>query len=115
MQGWKKIALISASFLLIAAMVLVWLLVDLGTADGLASVVGACSGVAGLAYGILGGQQNDPIVRAASTGTATSRNQGQANTGITGPATRVGGQMQAEHTGDADADGGTANTGIHLT
>ncbi|MFF1918188.1 hypothetical protein ACFVYE_43065 [Streptomyces sp. NPDC058239] len=115
MQGWKKTALISASFLLIAAMVLVWLLVDLGTADGLASVVGACAGVAGLAYAMLGGQQNDPVVHAANTGTATARNQGQANTGITGPATRLDGQMQAEHTGDADADGGTANTGIQLT
>jgi hypothetical protein len=116
MEEWKKTALITGSCLLIAAMVAVWIWVDLGTADSIASVVGASMGAVGIAYPLFAGASaNTPTLTARGTGKATSRNGGSANSGITGSAPDSG-VAAAENTGDADADGdGDANTGIRIS
>lgn len=116
MQGWKRTALVVLSCVLIVAMVVVWVWVDLGAADGTASVIGASAGVAGLAYALVGNRApSGPTLTVARTGKATSTG-GSANTGIGMP--QAGGPVQAsaEDTGDAQSDGsGDANTGIRLT
>ncbi|MFJ2154214.1 hypothetical protein ACIOHB_36350 [Streptomyces microflavus] len=119
MQGWKKTALLAASCVLIVAMVVVWFWVDLGTADGIASVIGASAGVAGLAYALIssnGTQQTGPTLTVSKTGKATATGGGTANTGITmlGAGQQV--QARTDETGDAESDGsGDANSGIRLT
>lgn len=119
MQGWKKTALLVASCGLIAAMVVVWVWVDLGTADGTASVIGASAGVVGLVYALIsdnGTPQPGPVLTASKTGKVTATGGGTANTGITmlGAGSQV--QASAQETGDVESDGsGDANTGIRLT
>ncbi|MEU9800789.1 hypothetical protein [Streptomyces sp. NPDC051000] len=118
MQGWKRTALIVTSCALVAAMVIVWVVVDLGTADGTASVIGASAGVVGLVYALINSSSpaQGPTLTVTRTGKATTRGGGTANTGITMPA--AGGQVSAtaEDTGDTESDGpGEANTGIRLT
>ncbi|MFG2173403.1 hypothetical protein ACGFMO_18895 [Streptomyces niveus] len=118
MRGWKRTALIAGSCALIAAMVVVWTVVDLGTADGVASVVGASVGVVGIVYALIGGAEQRPSTfRASRTGKSTARRGGASNTGIT--RTGSGGPVQASatDTGDAEADcdGSGANSGIQLS
>ncbi|GGZ18156.1 hypothetical protein [Streptomyces nitrosporeus] len=118
MQSWKRAALIAASVILIVAMVVVWVWVDLGTADGTASVVGASAGVVGLAYALLSGNRtsSEPAIKVVRTGKATASGGGTANTGVTMPAASGGPRASAEDTGEAESDGsGDANTGIRLT
>lgn len=119
MQGWRKTALVVASCVLIAAMVVLWLWVDLGTADGAASVIGASAGVVGLAYALISGtsaQQSGSTITVSKTGKATATSGGRANTGITMPGAGPGVQASASETGDAESDGsGEADTGIRLT
>ncbi|WP_381797507.1 hypothetical protein [Streptomyces niveus] len=118
MRGWKRTALIVGSCALIVAMVVVWMVVDLGTADGVASVVGASVGVLGIVYALIGGAEQQPSsFRVTRTGKNTVRRGGKSNTGITrtGPG---GGPVQASatDTGDAEADGdgSGANSGIQI-
>lgn len=117
MRGWKRAALIAGSCALIVAMVVVWVVVDLGTADGVASVVGASVGVVGIGYALIGGAEQQPSgFRVTRTGKNTVRGGGTSNTGIT--RTGSGGPVQASatDTGDveADGDGSAANSGIQL-
>lgn len=118
MRDWMRVAVSVASCALIVAMVAVWVLVDLDTADGVASVVGACVGVGGLLSALV---QRDgprgPVLRASGTGTATATGGAWANTGVTGAGVTGAGEATAENTGDADADGAgsNANTGITPT
>ncbi|MEU5417608.1 hypothetical protein [Streptomyces clavifer] len=119
MQGWKKTALIVTSCVLIIAMVSVWMWVDLGAADGTASVIGASAGLIGLTYALISGnssQQTSPSLTVANTGKASAVSGSTANTGITLSATGGFAHVSAEETGDADSDGtGDANTGIRLS
>jgi hypothetical protein len=116
MEAWKKTAVITGSCLLIATMVIVWIWVDLGTADSIASVLGAGVGAVGIAYALFpGAGANTSRLTASGTGKATSKNGGNANSGITGSAPG-GSAAAAENTGDADVDGdGDANTGIRIS
>ncbi|MFH8370934.1 hypothetical protein [Streptomyces sp. NPDC018031] len=115
LQGWKKTALITGSSVLIMAMVAVWVWVDLDTAAQVATVIAGVVGVAGLTAGLVGPrQQAPPVLRATRTGRATARGGGVANTGISGPAAAPPAGAVAEDTGDAEADGGTAGTGVQL-
>lgn len=115
MRGWKRTALIVGSGALIVAMVVVWVVVDLGTADGVASVVGASVGVIGIVWALVGGAEPSTL-RATRTGRSTARRGAAANTGVT--RTGSGGPVQASatDTGDAEADGdgSGANSGIQL-
>ena len=115
MRGWKRTALIAGSCALIVAMVVVWVVVDLGTADGVASVVGASVGVVGIVYALIGAGEPSTF-RATRTGKSTVRRGGRSNTGITH--TGSGGPVQATatDTGDAEADGdgSGANSGVQL-
>ncbi|TVL91552.1 hypothetical protein [Streptomyces sp. SAJ15] len=122
LHGWKKTALVIASALLVLGMAAVWVWVDLDTASGVASVVGAVVGVAGLGCALLGPGQSPPppppppaptTLRATRTGRATARAGGTANTGVSAPAT-TSADAAAEDTGDAEGDGGDANTGVRL-
>ncbi|MFD5429708.1 hypothetical protein [Streptomyces sp. NPDC127084] len=118
MQGWKKMVLMAASCVLIVAMVVVWVWADLGTADGIASVVGASAGVVGMAYALTSGNgaQPGPVLTAVRTGKATTKGGGMANTGISMPAAGPQAQVSTDSTGDAESHGsGDANTGVHLT
>ncbi|MFC8824865.1 hypothetical protein ACFT9I_05835 [Streptomyces sp. NPDC057137] len=117
MRGWKRTALIVGSCALIVAMVVVWVVEDLGTADGVASVVGASVGVVGIVFALVGGAEREPSTfRVTRTGTSTARKGGTSNTGITH--TGSGGPVQASATGtgdaEADGDGSGANSGIQL-
>ncbi|WP_405798368.1 hypothetical protein [Streptomyces sp. NBC_01506] len=117
MRGWQRTALIVGSCALIVAMVVVWVVVDLGTADGVASVVGASVGVVGIVYALIAGAEQRPSsFRVTRTGKNTVRGGGTSNTGIT--RTGSGGPVQASatDTGDveADGDGSGANSGIQL-
>lgn len=114
MQGWKRITLIATASVLIAAMIATWLLVDLGMADGAASVIGASAGVGGLVYALMGGSQATVVLKATQTGKAVSTGRGDANTGIRHQSATRGVQASAENTGDAEAAGadGSANTGV---
>lgn len=115
MRGWKRTALIVGSGALIVAMVVVWVVVDLGTADGVASVVGASVGVVGIVWALVGGAEPSTL-RATRTGRSTARRGATANTGVT--RTGSGGPVQASatDTGDAEADGdgSGANSGVQL-
>ncbi|MFG2220420.1 hypothetical protein ACGFN1_37425 [Streptomyces sp. NPDC048685] len=117
MTGWKRMALIAASCVLIASMVAAWLWIDLGTADGVASVVGASAGVAGLAYAFIdGGSRQGSSLKATRTGKVTTTGGGTANTGISVPAAGPEVHASVDRTGDVESDGsGDANTGIQLT
>ncbi|WP_330175336.1 hypothetical protein OG875_18505 [Streptomyces sp. NBC_01498] len=118
MRGWKRTALVVGSGALILAMVVVWTVVDLGTADGVASVVGASAGVVGIGYALISGgaPQQPGTYETTRTGRNTVRNGGQSNTGI--KHTGSGGPVRATatDTGDveADGDGSGANSGIQL-
>ncbi|MFE4832233.1 hypothetical protein [Streptomyces sp. NPDC056672] len=118
MLDWKRTALIVGSCVLIVAMVVVWVVVDLGTADGVASVIGASVGVVGIVYALLGGAGPQPSgLRVVRTGKNAARRGGTTNTGImrTGSGTPV--QASATDTGDAEADGdgSGANSGVQIS
>ncbi|MGW6224448.1 hypothetical protein ACWF8U_31730 [Streptomyces olivaceus] len=100
-----------SSFCLIGMMLAVWVWGDLDTAGKVASVVGACVGVAGIAYTALKREDRQTSAIAKGTGTAESRNNGFANTGLNLSAAATG-NFSAETTGDTEADGGTSNSGI---
>ena len=54
-------------------------------------------------------------MRVSRTGRATAGPGGQANSGVSGPAGSLLGDIRVDRTGDADASkGGDANTGIQL-
>ncbi|MFF8731619.1 hypothetical protein ACF073_34785 [Streptomyces sp. NPDC015171] len=80
-------------------------------ADQVAGVVSALAGVAALGAGVYAVLAPAAAVRVARTGRATSKGRGDANTGLlsSGPAAALG-PVSVGDTGDARADGGTANT-----
>ncbi|ESU48607.1 hypothetical protein K7395_21380 [Streptomyces filamentosus] len=84
-------------------------------ADQVAGVVSAVVGVAALGVGVYGalGPPRGPDVQVSGTGRAVSRGGGEANTGFVSPApTTAPGSVSVSDTGDAEADGGGANTGF---
>ncbi|UZI30674.1 hypothetical protein [Streptomyces sp. VB1] len=84
-------------------------------ADQVAGVVSAVVGVAALGVGVYGalGPPRGPDVRVSATGRATSRGGGDANTGFAAPASATPpGSVSVSDTGDAEGDGGSANTGF---
>lgn len=84
-------------------------------ADQVAGVVSAVVGVAALGVGVYGalGPARGPDVQVSATGRAVSRGAGEANTGFVAPAsTTAPGSVSVGDTGDAEADGGNANTGF---
>lgn len=115
MNNWKRYAVIGGSVLVIAAMVTVWFTVDLNAAGQVASIVAACVAVIALARELLRPGGQSAVAVALQTGRASARSGADANSGITGPADSAHGELRAERTGDADGDGGNANTGIRLS
>ncbi|MFH8691398.1 hypothetical protein ACH4EC_31575 [Streptomyces anulatus] len=84
-------------------------------AGQVAGVVSAVVGVAALGVSVYGafGPSRGPDVQVSATGRATSRGGGDANTGFVAPAsTTPPGSVSVSDTGDAEADGGSANTGL---
>ncbi|GGQ67166.1 MULTISPECIES: hypothetical protein [Streptomyces] len=115
MNNGMRYAVIATSVLVIAAMVMVWLTVDLNAAGQVASIVAACAAVIALARELLRRGGQSAVAVALRTGRASARSGADANSGITGPANSLHGEFRAERTGDADGDGGNANTGIRLS
>ncbi|MFE6982716.1 hypothetical protein [Streptomyces griseus] len=84
-------------------------------ADQVAGVISAVVGVAALGVGVYGalGPARGPDVQVSGTGRAVSRGGGEANTGFVAPASHTApGSVSVSDTGDAEADGGSANTGF---
>lgn len=117
MNSGKRYAVIVGSVLVVAAMVVVWFVVDLNAAGQVASLVAACAAVIALARELLWRGGEPAVTVALQTGRASARSGAYANSGITGPADSLHGEFRAERTGDADGDGdgGNANTGIRLS
>lgn len=108
---------ISATALLIGVLAGVFSLLSWTRAEQLAGVLSALAGVTGIGVAIwatmAGGSKQ--TIRAVSTGKATATGGGSANTGvIVGGAATSTGEVSAQQTGDAEADGGDANSGVHL-
>lgn len=87
-------------------------------ANQVAGIVSALVGVAALGVAIWAALETstgsgDARVRVSRTGNATARGGGSANTGVIIPTSgAAGGVMQVDSTGDAESDGGQANTGL---
>ncbi|WP_234473702.1 MULTISPECIES: hypothetical protein [unclassified Streptomyces] len=84
-------------------------------AGQVAGVVSAVVSVAALGVGVYGalGPTRGPDVQVSGTGRAVSRGAGEANTGFVAPSsTSAPGSVSVSGTGDAEADGGSANTGF---
>lgn len=114
MTAWFKTSLIIACCALIGSMIAVWVFVDLGTAGAVASVFGAVAGIGGLIWTVMSGVSgHGPVLSVRRTGKASAAHGGRANSGVILPRGRIG-EATAEDTGDAQADGGSANTGIGL-
>ncbi|MFE0869251.1 hypothetical protein [Streptomyces rochei] len=114
MAMWVRLTVITGSVVLIATMIAVWIWGGLGAGGGVASIIGSCVGVIGIAFALLSKRDQQLTVTVNSTGKSSTSHSGVANTGVTAPSTS-GGVMSAEATGDAEADGGTSNSGIILT
>ncbi|MEU9473816.1 hypothetical protein AB0D78_46300 [Streptomyces avermitilis] len=114
MNNAKRYAVVAGSVLAIIAIVVVWFTGDMNAAGQVASVVAGCAAVITLARELL--RRGQPAVTVAQqTGKTSARSGGDANSGITGPADSLSGEFRAERTGDAEGDGGTANSGIRLS
>ncbi|MGJ5943334.1 hypothetical protein [Streptomyces caviscabies] len=84
-------------------------------ADQVAGVISAVVGVAALGVGVYGalGPPRGPDVQVSATGRAVARGGGEANTGFIAPSSPgTSGAVSVSDTGDAEADGGDANTGF---
>ncbi|MEU6484771.1 hypothetical protein [Streptomyces sp. NPDC046887] len=89
-------------------------------ADQVAGVVSAFVSLAALGasvYAVLSGSgqsaSSSSGVRVSRTGKATASGGGTANTGVVTPSSgEAGGPVSVERTGDAESDGGSANTGF---
>lgn len=87
------------------------------TANKIAVVVSTLAGVAAIGVAIWAGLPavSGKGIRVTRTGRATAGPGGRANSGVSGPAGSLRGDLLADRTGDADASGGgDANSGIQL-
>lgn len=117
-KAWLLGAAAITSGALTVTLVLLAILVDWETADRTASVFGAVASLLGMVISLralLGDTQQGSVLRVKNTGKATSKNSGKANTGLTGPGANFSGEVEVDSTGDSDADGGSANTGVWRT
>lgn len=90
------------------------LIVGLDRADKIASVIGAVSGVLGLALSGAGSPAAFRTVRASRTGAVRNRTGGSAVTGIDASSTANVDRVVASRTGDIDGGSGDANTGVRI-
>jgi len=102
----------------VAVAVLATVLAGLGwdAADKAGSAISALAGVAALGVAVWAAwpmASSGKSIHIADTGRATTHGQGRANTGLSGPGAAPD-QVRVERTGDADASGGDANTGVQL-
>lgn len=115
---WLVRALVGTCTLVAVALVVVACLVGLETGDGVASIAGACTGLAGLVVavraGAPAGPTGGPVVRVRRSGRAVARGSGRALTGVHAPAGQPG-TFLVDRSGDAEADGGDADSGLRMT
>ncbi|MFF3877421.1 hypothetical protein [Streptomyces sp. NPDC001978] len=96
----------------VGALAVVFAALSWDRADQVAGVVSALVGVAGLGaavWAVLAGRSSRGSVRVSDTGRAVVSGAGDANTGVISP--QAGSDVVVERTGDAQAEGGNANTG----
>ncbi|MFD4411117.1 hypothetical protein [Streptomyces sp. NPDC058475] len=88
-------------------------------ANKMAVVVSALAAVAAVGISVWaalpGGSSRGQGWQASRTGRAVASQQGQANTGISTPATSAPTVVEVNNTGDAEATGGDANSGVRIT
>ena len=86
-------------------------------ANKIAVVVSTLAAVAGVGVAIWAALPavSGKGIRVSRTGRATAGPGGRANSGVSGPASSLSGDVAVDRTGNADAaNGGDANTGIQL-
>ncbi|RPF39333.1 hypothetical protein EDD92_9579 [Streptomyces sp. TLI_185] len=112
-RAWVAICTLVA-----AALVVVACVVGLNTGNGVASIAGTCTGLAGLVVAVRAGASaapgGGPVVRVRRSGHAKASNGGRALTGVNASADRPG-RYLVDGSGDAEADGGEADTGVRIT
>ncbi|MEV6159474.1 hypothetical protein AB0L53_54995 [Nonomuraea sp. NPDC052129] len=119
MNARRTVIVVTAAVVVVVAVVLAVLRWD--DANKLASALSALAGLAAVGVGVwaaLPGSAQGRI-RASRTGKAVAGRGGWANTGVSikgAPSIKstAAGDVRADHTGDADASGGDANTGVRL-
>jgi hypothetical protein len=103
---------------LAVAGLLAWLsVVKWDSASKIATVVCALGAVAAVGVALwaaLPAAQWTKDILASRTGKAVARGGGSATTGVRAPGGGSGGPIRADRTGDAEADGGDATSGIRL-
>jgi hypothetical protein len=114
----RRIA-VGATVLTVAVLAVVLRVLHWDTASKVVAVVSALSAVAVVGvtvWGALPGRSAESTnhVAVRKTGRAKAGPGGQANTGLRAPAGSLPDEVVVESTGDADASGGDANTGIRL-
>jgi hypothetical protein len=107
------VIVVTAAVVVVVAVVLAVLRWD--EANKLASALSALAGLAAVGVGVWAALPGSALgrIRASRTGKAVARRGGSANTGVSGKGDAAG-DVRADHTGDADASGGDANTGVRL-
>ncbi|MFF8641116.1 hypothetical protein [Streptomyces sp. NPDC015345] len=110
MRGHRRVVLV-VTVLVLAVFAGALSLLSWDGANQVAGVVSAVVGVAALGVGVcaLLGPSGSASVQVSRTGRATAAGGGDANTGAV--ASSSAGVIAVEETGDARADGGSANTG----
>lgn len=104
---------------LVVAGLLAWLMIaNWASASKVAVVISALAAVAAVGVAVwaaLPGSLLRAGARASRTGKAVARGNSTAISGVVAPEDKSTGQLEADHTGDADAsDGGEATSGVRL-
>lgn len=87
-------------------------------ANHVAAVISTLATVAALGvavWAVLRRSDRTGGLTASGTGNARAKGAGDANTGVSGLATKGIGHIVVKDTGDADTEGGDANTGIRFS
>lgn len=117
-MSMRRMAL-AVTALAVAALGVVLTVVRWDDANKIAVVVSALTAVAAVGISVWaalpGGAAPTPPWRASQTGKAVAGQGSQANTGISAPAALASAPLQVDNTGDAEATGGDANSGIRIT
>jgi hypothetical protein len=106
----------AATAVLVAVLLVVLMVLHWNAANKVAVVVSALAAVAAVGVAVWA---TLPAVRtggmwASRTGRATAGPGGRANSGVWGPAGSLPDDVRVDRTGDAEASGGDANTGVQM-
>ncbi|MEV4469100.1 hypothetical protein [Nonomuraea sp. NPDC049504] len=109
---------LAGTAVVVAAMAVMFAILGWDQADKIGSVASALAGVAAVGVALWAAwpiASSSGSIHVSKTGRATAQSGGRANTGFSGRVDAVPGQVRVQRTGDAEADGGDANSGVDLT